>query len=281
MECQRCGRMNVDEARFCASCGTLLEIVASPPGATSEDRGDSLGRAGGIPARDLAALLSETLRIYRVNFGPIIMISFLANTPAMVAAVTPGPLAFVLFVLNYVFVTLSEAPMSHMAAQDTLGREVRLERAFTRFQQRLPDLLVSSLLVTILLLIAGVLSIVLIGIPLFIYLLVILNFYIQPIIFERRDAAGGIGRSRELVTGSWWRVFGIGVVFTLVWGGVVVVGALLSIPFGEGPLGSLVATVGSILALPISNIASTVVYFDLRVRKEGYTLDELAAEVGR
>jgi hypothetical protein len=35
----------------------------------------------------------------------------------------------------------------------------------------------------------------------------------------------------------------------------------------------------NVFALPIGFIAGTLVYFDLRVRKEGYTLEQLAAEV--
>ena len=43
--------------------------------------------------------------------------------------------------------------------------------------------------------------------------------------------------------------------------------------------GQAVSTIWSTLLTPILHIGATLVYFDLRVRKEGYTLETMAAEV--
>ena len=51
----------------------------------------------------------------------------------------------------------------------------------------------------------------------------------------------------------------------------------------SGPAWSVALKVVSILSIPVSIDAGTLLYFDLRVRSEGYGLDTLAAEleVGR
>jgi hypothetical protein len=40
------------------------------------------------------------------------------------------------------------------------------------------------------------------------------------------------------------------------------------------------STLGSVVAVPIQYIAWTLMYFDLRVRKESFDLDQLAQQVG-
>ena len=127
-----------------------------------------------------------------------------------------------------------------------------------------------------------ILWLVVIGIPLFFYLAVSLFFYIQPIMLEGQGPTAALGRSRELVRGSWWRIFGIGVVFVVIAGVLGLIGSIPAIILGSiSPVLADVATAAvQVLILPISYIGATLVYFDLRVRKEGYTLDMMALEVG-
>ena len=83
--------------------------------------------------------------------------------------------------------------------------------------------------------------------------------------------------------GTWWRVFGIVIVYVLVLLGLLIVGAILVdiLSFSSQTVGSIAFAAVNALLLPIMPIGATLVYFDLRVRKEGYTLDDLAAEMGR
>ena len=91
-----------------------------------------------------------------------------------------------------------------------------------------------------------------------------------------------LGRSRGLVQGSWWRVFGIGIVFVVV---LILATFIASIPglilgMANDTLGGLLVTMGSVFVAPIGYVGATLVYFDLRVRKEGYNVETLASEVG-
>ena len=40
------------------------------------------------------------------------------------------------------------------------------------------------------------------------------------------------------------------------------------------------ATIGSIIVLPVTYIPATLLYYDLRVRKEGYNVSRLSEEMG-
>ena len=93
-------------------------------------------------------------------------------------------------------------------------------------------------------------------------------------------------RSAELVHGLWWRAFGIVaavVVLELVL--EVILGAsagiaVLLIPgldlLAKAMAASVLATVVGSLVVPLGPIALTLLYVDLRVRKEGMDLDSLA-----
>jgi fumarate reductase subunit D len=80
-------------------------------------------------------------------------------------------------------------------------------------------------------------------------------------------------RSRELVRDHWWRVFGIGIVFTVMIG---VVSALITAGLNLGAdaadtqaLALLGSMIGDVLTIAFTALAATLVFFDLRVRQEG------------
>jgi predicted secreted protein len=99
-----------------------------------------------------------------------------------------------------------------------------------------------------------------------------------------------LGRSRNLVQGRWWSTFGI-VVLGYVLGGIITVvltGLLTALSLAD-PTNDVVAFVASagsgilasMLTTPFIAAFITVLYFDLRVRKEGFDLQLLAERLGR
>ena len=79
-----------------------------------------------------------------------------------------------------------------------------------------------------------------------------------------------LSRSYSLVRNSWWRVLGITLVVGLISGVISIVLGLIPV------VGFIIA---SILVAPIYTIANTLLYYDLRVRKEEYTLEALSSEL--
>ena len=125
----------------------------------------------------------------------------------------------------------------------------------------------------------------------FVVLAVYLMVTPQAVIVEGLRPLDALKRSFLLVRDSWSRVFGIGLVLLLVLMGLALV---LAIPFGmasalAAPEGA--STVGdvflflagvtvSIVVPPVASIATTLLYFDLRVRKEKYDTEALSRELG-
>jgi hypothetical protein len=101
--------------------------------------------------------------------------------------------------------------------------------------------------------------------------LVLLTFWsvVAPVtVLERPGVLAAFKRSWQLVKGSAWQVFGVIVLFLLIFiaiGAVLgVIGAILG-DVGEVVLG----WVGSVITAPLVALASAVLYFELKGLKEG------------
>jgi len=98
-----------------------------------------------------------------------------------------------------------------------------------------------------------------------------------------------LGRSRRLVKGRWWPAFAIIFLGALLTGIVsLVIGGLLEAASLTNPdnntvgvvTGTLGNTVATALTTPFSAAFVAVLYFDLRVRKEGFDLQLFAERIG-
>ena len=284
MYCPKCGHENVPDARFCAICGSPLATQAGPPDARPSPPSEQ--RVGLIPHRDLGELIGETFSVYREHFWPFVLIALVPQVPSIVSAVIPGlgsTFFDVIFVLlGFLLSILAGGAAAWAVAQQYVAPKVDVGECFTRAWNRVLSLIIAFVLVGLALLGSAILSLVIIGIPLFFYLVVIWFFTTEAIMIEGRGPIAALGRSRELVRGSWWRVFGIDVVYVLILLGIfIAAGVAVGIAFVFGSVaGNLVFAVVSVLVTPIFFIGKTLLYFDLRVRKEGYTLDVMASEIG-
>jgi hypothetical protein len=121
-----------------------------------------------------------------------------------------------------------------------------------------------------------------------IWLAVAWSLAFVALVAEDLSGTKALSRSYNLVRGRWWATFGVLLIaFVLNW----VVDQIVSIPFALGWFISENSVIGftlSALADIISNVITTpfvaavfaLVYFDLRVRKEGFDLQLLAQAMG-
>jgi len=106
------------------------------------------------------------------------------------------------------------------------------------------------------------------------FLLTIWAVIVPVIVIDRSGVLDSFGRSRELVRGSGWQVFGVIVVLFLiqlvVGGALSAIGHAISDSFAGYALADLI---GRVLIVPLSAIAATVMYVELR-RLKGEALPE-------
>jgi hypothetical protein len=119
-----------------------------------------------------------------------------------------------------------------------------------------------------------------------VYLAVRWSLVVAAMMAEDVGPIRGLGRSWSLVSGSWWRTFGIllivGILQTIISYALLILFTLFADIFSTGDFRAALVSVGSTLlsalVSPITTIALVLLYFDLRVRKEGLDLDQLAQQ---
>ena len=303
MFCSRCGQENADEARYCAECGAPRQDDGEELGpyrpmeadAESEDSGGA-PEPSDIPPRDLGALIGESLGTYAKAFVPLFAIALIPQIPNILGAalgygdsLDDGASAafsstdLFLGVAAFLLGIPSSAAALFCVGDVLTGRKPDIVACYARaFGVLLPTAVV-TVIVLLALLGSAILMLILIGIPLFFYLLVIWFFALPVVVIEGRDGIAALKRSRELTLGSWWRLFGIGIVFTLL---VIAAAIPVGVILGLVSLASInVVEVGSgvlaALVTPFFYAGSVLVYVDLRVRNEGYGMQALADDLAR
>ncbi len=283
--CTNCGSENPRGSTFCTNCGAPLQASATPgaPVDAPPYRAPTQARSF-LPPRDLSELVSETFRVYGGSFRTFFFIALIAQVPFLIVELVPNVVVSPIFsIVGFVFVLLASGAMIYAVACQHLGREVGVGECYRRAWRMFWPLLGSLIAFLIILLISGLLIGIIIGIVLFFYFLVSRFFYHQAVILEGMGPLQALRRSRDLVRGSWWRVFGIGIVFVVL---LLVISLIVSIPGSIASVyspitGIFLLTIAQGVVMPLGYIGATLVYFDLRIRKEGYTLETMASEMGR
>ena len=112
---------------------------------------------------------------------------------------------------------------------------------------------------------------------------------VPVLLTEGVKGSKALGRSRQLVRDRWWGTFGVVLLGTILAGVVsAAIGALAGLAGGTTDASSVAGflvntvsgTLGSMISTPFTAAFVTVLYFDLRVRKEAFDLQLLAERIG-
>jgi hypothetical protein len=195
-------------------------------------------------------------------------------TAAIVATGVLGIAEF-LFVQPFLVAAVARAAANvYLGEPVTIGATYRF--ALTRVH--------SILWISILNFLALVLGLVLLVIPFFI-VLVRMTFAPTVLVVEGIRGPKALGRSWRLAGGHFWRLAG-----TLLLAGLIagVVSSVLTVPtefaalgLGENgwPVRALGSSLATVLVTPFSTLITVLLYFDLRIRKEGYDIEVLTQEL--
>ena len=260
----------------------------------------------------LGGLLNETFAVYGANLGPILFISAIVQVPAALFTLAPlsGQL-FALGVVSIVATALVTWAVAHHYADGAVGARACFRRAWWRALS-LGTLSLIAGAATVLGLyllvsaagdpaladtssaadasasVSAAASILAIGcFFLLVYLMVYFGFAPQAVIMEGCRPLEALKRSLALVRRRWWMVFVRLIALSLIVLGMFIA---LSLPAqlvasAEEPiaiadtLSFLSDMVVAVLVSPLVAIGGTLIYFDLRVRREGYDSEALSEEV--
>lgn len=293
-----------------------------PPAGGEYGAGISGGGAGprSLGPRNLGDFLGETFSVYgdkilrfiAVLIAPVIILFALAYIPRYYMeraaySVDEFSLLYILPLIPYFFMYMIVAIVISGFIEGALvyivaGRYVEgaggVGRAFTFAWGKILRLIGARLLQGVIFLAVGSVGagfyvalrfaaglpglagfVVFIFVCIMIYLGVIWIFLGHTVLLENCGPLSALARSMAHVHKHWWRVFGITLVISLIFAFIAIVLSLIFMLI----LREVGQVIVQILVMPISFIITTLLYFDIRVRKEGYKPSDLAAalEIGK
>ena len=222
-----------------------------------------------------AEILDRAFRVFRDHFSVLVGISAVlwlpygailavGNTSHVVSGI--AELAFwLLFPVMYVALTAAVANVY-------LDRPITVGDAYRSIRVILTPI-VGTYLLLYLLVIIGFIALVIPGI----YLLNCWSLAAPVMIVEHRFGMTALRRSRQLVTGVWWRTFGIFFVASLI---AEVPAGVLHLFWSYIPVFGPILTAGtSAIATSYSLVVLVIYYFDRRCRTEDFDLRFLAEQI--
>ncbi|MFO1056733.1 MAG: hypothetical protein U1E53_07160 [Dongiaceae bacterium] len=241
------------------------------------------GGGGRLRVGDTLALALALLgRHFPVIAGLVLpaaaLCTLLTRLPAAQAARADSglfvPILGAQLLLSLLLCSLTQALIAHAAVQAMRGHRVRIGETMAATVPRfVPIVLVSVLagvlagLATLLLVIPGVIAFVML-------------FVAQPVcVVERLGADASVSRSAALTKGNRWRIFALcAIVFVIP----AAAADLASLLLRDGAFVVLIAVdmLFNAALLALYGLVSAVVYYKLRVVKEGVDIEQIAAVFG-
>lgn len=237
-------------------------------------------------------IVDATFTVYRRRFGPIFAIALvLVSIPFLVSLVggcslnasgvtaCTSPIGLLGYVVGVIGSMAASAAAILVAADAYADVPSDWRKAMGIGVRRLLAVIAATIVFGVLVAVGFVLLIV----P-GIFLAVSFAVVWQALMIEGIGPVESIKRSWRLVAGERWRIFGAGLlvmILTAILLGIVSVVIWLILSSGLGVSGGLagyiVQHVSTLLSIPLTAAVGTVIYLDLRVRKESLGTTELAA----
>jgi hypothetical protein len=248
--------------------------------------------ASATPAIRVGDVLGNAWRLYFSRFGAFSLLAMVAYSPQVVfTLLSPRTPLFLglTYILGVMCSSLANGAIVYGVIQVLRGQSFTFAESMRIGLGRLGPILGLSLIISIL----SVLGLVLLIVPGFI-IMAVYAVALTTCVAERAGVGASMRRSAYLTKGNRWRIFGIQllvIAFTTIAGLLVglavgfgvgflaglVGGANVSLPLLQGLIQALARYPVQVIAGGFNAVAGGVLYYKLRVVKEGVDIDKIAA----
>jgi hypothetical protein len=214
-------------------------------------------------------VIGEAWAMYKAHWRHLLLISFVvylgvALLSLVLVAILTWVGAIIAAIVSLIAVFWVQGALVRAVDDVRDGRaDLSLGETFDRVRPQLASIIVAGILAVL----GVVLGLILLIVP----GLVLLTWWVlivPVIVLEHRRAGESFSRSRELVRGYGWSVFGVIVLTILIIIAFNIVLSLLLIPFADWLQSFLSNVVSGTLATPFIAVAWTLLYYRLREAKE-------------
>jgi hypothetical protein len=238
----------------------------------------------------VGSIITGAFKIYSNNLGTLFLIFVLPILPmSLIQAQAQRGGNFVLQVLVILLSTVvtlfAYSAMTVAVADVCLGNTPSVKRSYARILGKLPLLLLLTNLLQALVTFAGLLLLIIPGLVLLVWLMTVPSV----VVLEGKSGIAALKRSKQLGDGLHWRNVGLFlllmVVVVAIGGGIGIVIGILRAFFpevlNETIFLGLVISLQQGLFAPLGITVMILIYYDERVRKEGYDVMALAQDLAR
>jgi len=232
----------------------------------------------------LLEIVDQTFRLYRANFWLFFSIAAVLHIPLglLQAAAQSFPIAIAAYILILPGYLVVPAVMTKAVSDRYMGDPATIGAAYGYIGRRLLPL-IGTIICAYLLIGAGLILLV-VGTIIF---ALWASFVTQVFVIEDKRYFNAIWRSKFLVgQGVWGEVIVLGLITGIL--ALLIQSPALALSFiASGPgsslwiLQGLIAGLAQALALPVGTVSVILLYYDSRIRKEGFDLEMLARELGK
>jgi hypothetical protein len=239
-----------------------------------------------LRARSATEIVDAAFQLYRRDPMSYLLVSALCYAPVLVlqlvtqgvtTTITPetlstiGPSMFFVVLGYWVSLSLMSAVIVRMCSEDYFGRQLDAGVAVRDAVRRLPAVMFAFLLKYILMIVGLLLFIV--GL----FYVVARYFATTPcIMLEGRGVFGALGRSAVLSRGVKLHILFTLLLAFLIFFVIYFAITILAAVTGSVVIMTVLTVIASILAYPLFAITEMLLYYDARVRNEGYDIEMMA-----
>jgi hypothetical protein len=229
--------------------------------------------------RSSSEILDASFEIYRRHFAVFIAISVFAAIPSAIASYIAEPVMSLprangfytssMVALTGLFIApFTEGSMASAASAAYLGRPVDFEQSL-RAAFSHPGRLFVAMVTKWILLALGLVLFIAPG------LLIFKRYFALPmtVLFENNTVGDAVSRSRDLSNGNGKRIFSLN-------GGVLLFSMLVMLMLGQtisslshGVVAAVARLILNMTVSPFGTIVATLLYYDIRIRREGYDIE--------
>ena len=203
------------------------------------------------------------------------------------------PYAVGTFLLSMLAYPLMQGALIHATEQKRLGQSIGIRQAYLSVLRHagrligawlLTGLLLAAMMASLFCLFFALLegfrwlyiltAVLALGVPFGLFFTIKWLLVLQMVMLEDSRAIQSLTRSSALVTGNWWRSLGIWILLSFAPAFVAGIAVTALLALWEDPNAFAVIVLRGVfpalLIVPLSTIAQTFLYFDLRARRERY-----------
>jgi hypothetical protein len=238
-----------------------------------------------LRARTVSEIVDTAFALYRQHAAQYILVTAVAFSPLLILQLllpdsmqpSPGNLGVSVYgtaVASWLTYSLMSAVLVKLASQTYLGGQPNLGETWREVAPQIPAILVASLLKAVLLFVG-------------LFAFIVGAFYVvarffavsTAIVLEDKGPWEAFGRSSELSRGRKRFILNalllVYIIYTILSYGVLGLVGLIGNP--------IVAIVGSsvftIVAYPLIGLTEMLLYYDARIRNEGFDIEQMAAAI--